>query len=505
MMNTWTIRKRVAVGFGLVIGIVLALGAFSLLRLDPINKSADRIVNDCMPGMSAISKWASCLKENRALIQHYVLTEVGGAKDKIAGEIQENLAVITAASEDYKKTITQPEGQRLLTDLQTLRRPFDEAFSQVMSLSAKDKGQEAMELFMGQLVPSYDKYLEAIKVQVKYNQDQGLLAGEQINHSVRSARNGILVGLGCAFCAALGLAFTIIRSINHTLLDVVSNLEASMEEVNASSESFGSASTSLSKGANEQAASLETTSAALEEISAMTSRNADNALKSKQLSEEAVQSASAGLSRLTEMSHTLTKITAAVGDMEAAVTGMQSSNNEVVKIIKTIDEIAFQTNLLALNAAVEAARAGEAGLGFAVVADEVRALAQRSAQAAKDTTEKIESSLKRSELGGIASANVIKHLTEVDGNAKNIEQVFDGILKQIKSLHSAVGEITAGSQEQSLGVNSVNQAVSKMETVTQSNAAHAEENAEAAAELYDQVGTLQEVVSQLQLAVFGDA
>jgi methyl-accepting chemotaxis protein len=145
----------------------------------------------------------------------------------------------------------------------------------------------------------------------------------------------------------------------------------------------------------------------------------------------------------------LNTIKTAVAEMQSAVAETQSSSQEISKIIRTIDEIAFQTNLLALNAAVEAARAGEAGAGFAVVADEVRALAQRSAQAAKDTADKIEVAVKRSELGGVASTKVVKSLTEVETTAQSIQQVFNGIVTQIKALDEVIAEIAAASKEQS--------------------------------------------------------
>ena len=275
---------------------------------------------------------------------------------------------------------------------------------------------------------------------------------------------------------------------------------------NATAEAAGQinhSSQRVAEAASEQAASLEETSASLEEISSMTKRNADNAINSKNLSQQASQSAATGLERLGELSHTLNAIKSAVADMEAAVSEMQGSSQEIAKIIKTIDEIAFQTNLLALNAAVEAARAGEAGMGFAVVADEVRALAQRSAQAARDTSDKIEHAIKRSELGGVASAKVVQNLGEVETNARNIEEVFNGIVAQIKSLDEVIGEISAASREQSQGVGEVNMAVSQMDKVTQSNAANAEENAGAAEQLQAQAGSLQDIVGGLDAIVNG--
>jgi hypothetical protein len=299
------------------------------------------------------------------------------------------------------------------------------------------------------------------------------------------------------------IIWVIAHKLNVTFRTLGKNLQDASGEVGAAAKGIAAASQRLAEGASEQAASLEETSASLEEISHMTKRNADNASNSTSLSRQARDSASAGLDRLAEMGRTLSAIKSAVGEMQSAVSDMQSSSQEISKIIKTIDEIAFQTNLLALNAAVEAARAGEAGAGFAVVADEVRALARRSAQAAKDTSEKIEAAVKRSELGGIASTKVVKSLGEVEATAHNIEQVFNGIVGQIKSLDEVIAEIAGASKEQSQGVSEVNMAVSQMDKITQSNAGSAEENASAAEELNAQVASLQSVVVELQTVVSG--
>jgi methyl-accepting chemotaxis protein len=223
------------------------------------------------------------------------------------------------------------------------------------------------------------------------------------------------------------------------------------------------------------------------------------------LSRVARQSAAEGSDRIHEMRSTLDTIKTAVGEMESAVGEMHASSQEIAKIIRTIDEIAFQTNLLALNAAVEAARAGEAGLGFAVVADEVRALAQRSAQAARDTSEKIAAAVQRSELGHQASRKVAGSLGEVQTSARQIAESFDHITTQIKTLDETIVGIAAASKEQSQGVTEINSAIGDMDKVTQANAATAEENASAAEELRSQVAHLQTIVDQLQAVVTGAA
>jgi methyl-accepting chemotaxis protein len=175
--------------------------------------------------------------------------------------------------------------------------------------------------------------------------------------------------------------------------------------------------------------------------------------------------------------------------MVASMTEINTSSEKVSKIIKVIDEIAFQTNILALNAAVEAARAGEAGMGFAVVADEVRNLAQRCAQAAKDTAALIEESLGKSREG----------MSNLDHVAEAIRSITESSAK-VKVL---VDEVNLGSQEQERGIEQIAKAIVQMEQVTQKNAANAEESASASEELSGQAETMKAVVGQLQALVIG--
>ncbi|MBX7123912.1 MAG: hypothetical protein K1X42_17435, partial [Opitutaceae bacterium] len=176
-------------------------------------------------------------------------------------------------------------------------------------------------------------------------------------------------------------------------------------------------------------------------------------------------------------------------EMKAAMGAIQASSVEVSKIIKTIDEIAFQTNLLALNAAVEAARAGDAGLGFAVVADEVRSLAQRSAQAARETAQKISEATSRSEQGVAICEKVARNLDEITDKARRVD--------------SLVAEIALSSQEQSQGIGQITRAVSDMDGITQANAATAQQTSAAAAELDSQTTGLQGVIEELTAMVGG--
>lgn len=278
---------------------------------------------------------------------------------------------------------------------------------------------------------------------------------------------------GVALAVVLGIVIS--RGINKTLRRIADALGRGSEQTAGAAVQVSSASQSLAQGAGDQAASIEEAAASVQELTSLARRNSDGARRASELADSAASSTKDGLTAMQRMSHAIDEI--------------KNSNDATAKIVGTIDEIAFQTNLLALNAAVEAARAGEAGKGFAVVAEEVRNLAQRSADAAKSTAKMIEESVQNSANGVLASRDVGIAL-----------QAIGDIAGELNDL---VGGIAAASNEQTDGIDQINQAVSRMDAVTQASAASAEQSASASEELAAQADELNSLVWQLLALVGG--
>ena len=278
--------------------------------------------------------------------------------------------------------------------------------------------------------------------------------------------------------SVLGICITswlLIRSIAKPVETIIKDLNSSSHELRASSSQVSAASNSLAQGASQNSGSLEESAAALEEISSMSRQTSDNAQIALDLSEKVKNASLKGVESMKHMSTT--------------IHSMKSAAEETESILHTIDEIAFQTNLLALNAAVEAARAGDAGKGFAVVAEEVRNLAQRSANAARETAEKIRQSKEQ-------AMNTVRATTEV---SQVLEEINQSALKSA----NLVKEISVAIKEQTTGIVQVNSSVNDLDKVTQQNAAAAEESSAAAGELQSQAQHLDGVVNTLSSLVHG--
>ncbi len=360
---------------------------------------------------------------------------------------------------------------------QSAREFLDLRDAQFIPLVRDGRYAEAHAFAIGPLTAKYQAHRTAIDRLVELTTKQAAVNQSSTDALIAlNARLAILIPI----LAALGLAaygVRVTRDITSRLDKVAAELTVGSERVAAAADQIAASSQELAQSATEQAASLEETSATLTEMSSMTRQNVDHAGNANALATQTRASAEQGVQHM--------------GRMAQAMEQVKQSSAEIGKIIKTIDEIAFQTNLLALNAAVEAARAGEAGAGFAIVAEEVRSLAQRSAAAARETAEKIESSVQRTELGAGISTEMAASLTEMATKARQLDEL--------------VANITAASNDQAQGIAQINHAVGQMGQTTQNGANLSEENAASAQELCQQSLALRTAVMDLQTLIQGDS
>jgi methyl-accepting chemotaxis protein len=475
-MSNWTIGKRIAAGFAGMVLATAALGIFTEANLTLIDKHADHLAIDCLPGSYFAGKIDSQARHEYYTLLEHILADSKAGKEDSEKELDEITSSLAKAIQIYEKSITTQKGRELYAQIgpacdEYLRIRRDV----ILPLSREQKTEEAISAVHKQLIPVFDRYVNAIAGLVDFNKKDGDDAGEEIQAAVQKAATGIWIGLGIALVVGIGASLFFARSFSNALSRVSFMLDEGASHVVSAATQVSAASQSLAEGASAQAASLQETSASLEEMASMTKRNAENADSAKSLAAQTRVAAETGAADMTQMS--------------AAMDAVKTSSDNIAKIIKTIDEIAFQTNILALNAAVEAARAGEAGMGFAVVADEVRNLAQRSAQAAKETAEKIEDSIRKSAQGVQISQKVAQSLGEIVEKARQVDEL--------------VAEIATASSEQSQGIQQVNSAVTEVDKVTQSNASNAEEIASASEELNAQATLTKNAVTDLVKLVGG--
>ncbi len=460
----------------LLLVFVISIGLFGINGLQRVNRDLESIYRDRVVPLKLL----------KSIADNYAVAIIDAANKANAGlfTAEETLAGVDASSIRIKEnwgiylaTELTPEEEALVREAKLLFAEADAATALFREALVGRSGSLAGELtaFDG---PLYDQ-IDPISGKITELVDLQLAVASEV-YAASSARYQTLFRVSAGMvCAALMigglLTWRVTRRISLDLRSMSTRLAEGADSSSTAAEQVSASSQSLAEGASEQAASIEETSSSLEEMTSMTKRNADHAQRAKELSQQTRAAADTGAKHMTKM--------------DRAMADIKSASGEIAKIVKTIDEIAFQTNILALNAAVEAARAGEAGMGFAVVAEEVRALAQRSAQAAKETAGMIEDSVTKSETGVAISAQVADSLTQILDRAREV----DGL----------VAEIATASSEQSEGINQVNTAVTQMSQITQANASSAEESAAASQTLRSQAEELRSVVAQLGALVGG--
>ncbi|QIZ45744.1 methyl-accepting chemotaxis protein [Dickeya zeae] len=511
-MKNYKIGTRLSIGFGILIAFSLIMLASGIYQLNQITRNAEQIMLVPLRKERLVADWAATLS---AGIQRTTAT-ARSSDPSLAQVFAADNANATKENNErvakFTELVSSKEEQGLLDQLNADRQAYIKARDEIFSAKASGNAEQAKQVFEQRLLPVSVQYQKSMTTLRDYQRTNIDRMREEI--SARAQSSYLFLGVLGLLITVVGslLAWMLTRSIvrplqtsvqvtnsvargdltaeispqgrdelaqlQHALQDMTGQLRTVVGEVREGAEAIAGASSQLSAGnqdlsnrTDEQSSALQETAASIEQLTSTVRQNADNARQANQLAQDTASQAQSGGQLVSEVVQTMGAI--------------DSSSKKIVDIIGVIDSIAFQTNILALNAAVEAARAGEQGRGFAVVASEVRSLAQRSASAAREIKELIGHSVETVDAGN--------RLVEKAG--VSIQGIVDGVRK----VSELVGEISVASQEQSLGIEQVNQAINKMEQTTLQNASLVREGYNATQSLQQQAEQLKQVVSIFHL------
>ena len=515
-MSDWKIGTRLGLAFGLLIVMMLGVVVIGLVRFGTVGTVNSRIIEEDWVKAEAANMIDATTRANARRTMELVLATDAQHLQAIKAAIATNKKTIDEAVATLDKLVHLPEGKALLAQLKDKRGQYVQSFTRVIGLVDGGARDDAIALIKSETLPALDALQEPINGLTALQKRIVANSSTEVLGDIRNS-SWVMLALGLSGLA-LGsvLAYWITRSItvplrravqvaqtvaagdlgshiavagrdetsellqalrdmNHNLQNIVSQVRSGTDTIATATSQIAAGNQDLSSRTEEQASALEQTAASMQELAGTVKHNFDSGKHANELAESAAQVAAKGGAVVAQV----------VDTMEA----INASSRKIADIIGVIDGIAFQTNILALNAAVEAARAGEQGRGFAVVASEVRSLAGRSAVAAKEIKELISASVDNVSAGCT--------LVEQAGST------MDEIVVSVRRVADIMGEISLASQDQTTGIDQINQAMGQMDQVTQSNAALVEEAAAAAQSLEHQAQTLVQVVSVFKTGASG--
>lgn len=472
-IKNWTIHARIYVTLIVVYLLISVSGGAALLSLVDGKNALSEVAEKHVPKSIDLSDLYENLTREKLNTTDYIAASLT-KRDGIKQSLTEHAQVRRALAQKVAAYEIDDKARAMIIDI---TKKLDLADQAAALFTASVDGYSASAIEQRTTEMAYEDSLEnateSILVMLNYAQKNVFIQSDLLEKAIDVAFFDLVVGI--IVVVVLSGVFTVVvgRITRLQLQALGAQLNDGASKTAQAAAAILNGSEDLAAGASEQAAGIEEISASLEELASMTNTSAANAGKASAHTKEASDSAASGSKTM--------------ADMNQAMSAIQASSAEVAKIVKGIDEIAFQTNLLALNAAVEAARAGEAGAGFAVVADEVRSLAQRSAAAARETAEKIETSLVNSRRGSDSCQALDKALVD--------------IVSKTTMAETLVSEIAVAAKEQSVGIAQISTAITQMDSVTQNNASNAEAAAATAQDVSTQAQHTEQLVSNLMQLV----